>query len=84
MRRIRRGLYLAVPVDAPDPAAWTADPWYLADVVWPPCYVTGWSAANFWSLTDQVFRSTVIATAARVRRVAQHLWRGLRHSVAAV
>ena len=32
LRRIRRGLYLAVPVDAPDPFSWTEDPWYLADL----------------------------------------------------
>ncbi len=73
LRRIRRGLYLAVPVDAPDPLTWTEDPWYLADLVWHPCYITGWSAANHWSLTDQVFRSTVVATTTRVRRVDQHL-----------
>ena len=69
LRRVRRGLYLAVPVDAPDPGAWTEDPWFLAALVWSPCFVTGWSAANHWSLTDQVFRSTVIATAMRVRHV---------------
>ncbi len=73
LRRVRRGLYLAVPVDAPDPKAWTEDAWYLADLVWHPCYITGWSAANFWSLTDQVFRSTVVATIGRVRQVEQEL-----------
>lgn len=73
LRRVRRGLYLLVPVDAPDPASWSEDPWYLADLVWHPCYVTGWTAANHWSLTDQVFRSTVIATSVRVRRVDQEL-----------
>ncbi len=73
LRRVRRGLYLAVPVDAPDPRAWTEDAWYLADLVWHPCYITGWSAANFWSLTDQVFRSTVVATTERVRKVEQEL-----------
>ena len=73
LRRVRRGLYLAVPVDAPNPAAWTDDPWYLADLVWNPCYIAGWSAANHWSLTDQVFRSTVVATTQRVRRVEQEL-----------
>ena len=62
-----------MPVDATDPGSWTEDPWYLADVVWSPCYVTGWSAANHWSLTDQVFRSTVVATALRVRRVDNEL-----------
>ncbi len=68
LRRVRRGVYLAVPVDAADPAGWTEDPWYLADLVWSPCYVTGWSAANHWSLTDQVFRSTIVATSQRVRQ----------------
>ena len=46
---------------------------YLADLVWDPCYIAGWSAANHWALTDQVFRSTVVATAQRVRRVDQEL-----------
>lgn len=73
LRRVRRGLYLSVPMDAPDPRAWSEDPWYLADLVWTPCYVTGWSAANHWSLTDQVFRATVVATTLRVRRVNQEL-----------
>lgn len=73
LRRIRRGLYLAVPVDARHPGAWTEDPWYLADLVWKPCYIGGWSAANHWSLTDQVFRSTIIMTGQRVRRVEQEL-----------
>ena len=73
LRRVRRGLYLAVPGDAPDPATWTEDPWYLADLVWEPCYVAGWSAANHWALTDQVFRPTVVATSRRVRHVEQEL-----------
>ena len=41
--------------------------------LWDPCYIAGWSAANHWALTDQVFRSTVVATAQRVRRVDQEL-----------
>jgi predicted transcriptional regulator of viral defense system len=45
----------------------------LADVVWDPCYATGWTAANHWGLTEQTFRTTVIKTAARVRRSAQRL-----------
>ena len=73
LRRVRRGLYLAVPVDAQNPAAWTEDSWYLADLVWKPCYIGGWSAANHWSLTDQVFRSTIVMTAQRIRRVEQEL-----------
>lgn len=68
LRRVTRGLYLAVPAEVAHTDNWSVDPWYLATVVWSPCYVTGWSAANHWSLTDQVFRSTVVATSGRVRR----------------
>lgn len=73
LRRVRRDLYLAVPVDAVDPRAWGADPLVLAAVVWDPCYVTGWTAANHWGLTEQVFRTTVVKTTGRVRRSAQRL-----------
>ncbi|WP_423920814.1 type IV toxin-antitoxin system AbiEi family antitoxin domain-containing protein [Candidatus Poriferisodalis sp.] len=71
--RICRGMHFAVPVDAQNPAAWTEDSWYLADLVWKPCYIGGWSAANHWSLTDQVFRSTIVMMAQRIRRVEQEL-----------
>ena len=73
LRRVRRGLYAAVPADARDPASWSEDPWYLADLVWDPCYIAGWSAASHWALTDQVFRCTIVATSQRVRRVDQSL-----------
>jgi predicted transcriptional regulator of viral defense system len=73
LRRVRRDLYLAVPVDAVDPRAWAADPLVLAAVVWDPSYVTGWTSANHWGLTEQVFRTTVVRTTGRVRRSAQRL-----------
>jgi len=66
LRRVRRGLYIGVPVDAPDPMSWSEDPLVVAAEVWPG-YFTGWTAAGEWSLTDQVFRTTVMKTTARVR-----------------
>lgn len=72
LRRVRRGLYLAVPADAAEPAAWTEDPLVVAAQVWPG-YFTGWTAASHWSLTDQVFRTTVLKTTARVRASAVQL-----------
>lgn len=68
LRRVRRGLYVPVPVDVADPRSWTEDPWVLADAVWTPCYFTGWTAANHWSLTEQMFRTIVLKTTGRVRR----------------
>lgn len=67
LRRVRRGLYLAVPVDVENPETWTEDPLILADEVWSPCYFTGWTSAQHWHLTDQIFRTVVVKTTQRVR-----------------
>jgi len=68
VRRVRRGLYIGVPVDAADPSAWAEDALLVASAVWSPCYFTGWTAASHWSLSEQVFRTTALKTTQRVRR----------------
>jgi predicted transcriptional regulator of viral defense system len=73
LRRVRRGLYIPVPLEAENPDLWTEDPLYLADVVWHPGYFTGWTAANHWSLSEQVFRTTIVRTTQRVRATRQRL-----------
>lgn len=67
VRRVRRGLYIGVPVDAANPSAWSEDALVVAAEVWNPCYFTGWTAAQHWALTEQVFRTTVLKTSERVR-----------------
>jgi predicted transcriptional regulator of viral defense system len=67
VRRVRRGLYIGVPVDATNPAAWSEDALLVASEVWSPCYFTGWTSAHHWALTEQVFRTTVLKTSERVR-----------------
>jgi predicted transcriptional regulator of viral defense system len=67
VRRVRRGMYIGVPVDAADPGGWSEDALVVATAVWAPCYFTGWTSANHWALTDQVFRTTVLKTTTRVR-----------------
>lgn len=37
------------------------------------CYFTGWTAANHWSLTEQMFRTIVLKSSGRVRRTKQRL-----------
>jgi len=54
-------------VDASNPAAWSEDALIVAAAVWSPCYFSGWTAANHWALTEQVFRTTVVKTTGRVR-----------------
>lgn len=73
VRRVRRGLYIGVPVQATNPAAWSEDALLVAARVWSPCYFTGWTAAGHWALTEQVFRTTVLKTTERVRTSAVRL-----------
>jgi predicted transcriptional regulator of viral defense system len=67
LARVRRGLYLPVPLDARRSGEWTADPWVVAERVFNPCYIGGWSACEHWDLTEQVFRSLLVVTTRRVR-----------------
>jgi len=69
LRRVRRGLYLMLPLEAKSDLATTVeDPWVLADELFTPCYIGGWSAAEHWGLTEQIFRSVFVVTAAPIRR----------------
>jgi predicted transcriptional regulator of viral defense system len=68
LRRARRGLYFVAPLETePGQHATVEDPWVLAREVFAPGYVGGWSAAEHWGLTEQLFRSTLFVTAAAVR-----------------
>ena len=73
LRRVRRGLYIAVPVDVENPELWSEDPMVLATAIWSPCYFTGWTAGNYWGLTEQVFSTVVLKTTKRVRAPKQTL-----------
>jgi predicted transcriptional regulator of viral defense system len=68
LSRVRRGLYVAVPLDARHSGEWLEDPWVVADRLFGPCYIGGWSACEHWDLTEQVFRTLLVVTARRVRR----------------
>jgi predicted transcriptional regulator of viral defense system len=67
LARIKRGTYSTVPLDATQPQEWRADPWVVAAVMFAPCYLGGWTAAEHWSLTEQLFRDIIVVTHRRVR-----------------
>ena len=67
LSRVRRGLYVAVPLDARRSGEWVEDPWVVAERIFSPCYIGGWSACEYWDLTEQVFRTLLVVTARRVR-----------------
>ncbi len=67
LSRIRRGLYLVLPLEAGREGTAIEDPWVLARELYAPCYIGGWTAAEFWELTEQLFRATFVVTAANIR-----------------
>ena len=65
--RVRRGLYLPVPLDSHRSGQAHQDPWVIAKVVFEPSYIAGWSAAEHWDLTEQIFRDVLVVTGQRPR-----------------
>ena len=66
--RVSHGLYAPVPLDTFEPSEWRVDPWVVASKLYGPYYyIGGWSACEHWGLTDQLFNSTVVFTARRIR-----------------
>jgi predicted transcriptional regulator of viral defense system len=43
------------------------DAWVIAAQLYGPCYIGGWSAAEYWDLTEQIFRTVVVVTVQRPR-----------------
>ena len=67
LSRVRRGLYVAVPIESRTTDVALEDPWIIADRLFAPCYIGGWSAAEHWELTDQIFRSVLVMTVRKPR-----------------
>jgi predicted transcriptional regulator of viral defense system len=67
LSRVRRGLYTTVPLGASAPSDWREDPWIVAAKLYEPCYIGGFSACEYWDLTEQIFRGVVVFTATPLR-----------------
>jgi predicted transcriptional regulator of viral defense system len=73
LRRVRRGVYAPVPLDTLAREQVLADPWILVPRLFDPAYIAGWSAAEHWELTEQIFRSVCVVTGRTVRPREQTL-----------
>ena len=67
LSRIRRGIYVPVPLESRTADVVLEDPWVIATQLYSPCYIGGWSAAEYWDLTEQIFRTVVVITTQRPR-----------------
>ena len=67
MSRVRRGLYVPVPLDSLTTDIPLEDPWLVADRLFSPCYIGGWSAAEYLDLTEQIFSTILVMTCQQPR-----------------
>jgi predicted transcriptional regulator of viral defense system len=65
LQRVKRGIYVPVPLESERADAAPEDSWVIAEAAFAPCYICGWSAAEHWGLTEQVFRTVLVSTTRR-------------------
>lgn len=68
LRRIGPGLYVPVQLEMIDVDQVVTDPWLLVPPLFDPAYIGGRTAAEYWDLTEQIFKDVVVYTARPVRR----------------
>lgn len=67
LQRLKAGIYRAIPSGA-DINSIPEDAWAIAMELFFPCYISGWTAAEHWDLTEQIFNSTIVFTAQKQRK----------------
>lgn len=68
LKRVRRGLYAPVPLDLSVDQFVMEDIWPLVPRLFDPGYIGGWTAAEHWDLTEQIFRSICVFTTRPTRK----------------
>jgi predicted transcriptional regulator of viral defense system len=67
LSRVKRGIYIPIPLDATSSEIVLEDPWIIEERLYSPCYIGGWSAVEYWGLTEQIFRTIVVMTTRKLR-----------------
>ena len=73
LQRGSRGLYILVPLSSVRTEVTPEDPWAVAMELFAPCYIGGFSAAEYWDLTEQIFNTVVVFTTRHQRKSARQI-----------
>lgn len=73
LARIKQGVYTEIPIEASIPEAVIEDSWAITEKLFAPCYVGGWSALEYWGLTEQVFTTTLVFTSTKIRNLSPEI-----------
>ncbi len=80
LRRVGPGIYATVELASIDIEQVPDDPWVFVPALFDPAYIGGRTAAEYWGLTEQIFRDTVVVTGRPVRSKYQRRL-GLHYTV---
>ena len=67
LSRIKKGLYITVPLGINDPKNYTKSFLIIANKIFAPCYISGFTAASHWNFTEQIFRDVIVVTSKMFR-----------------
>jgi predicted transcriptional regulator of viral defense system len=67
VKRIKRGVYIFVAVDDLTGELSIEDPWILADHLFSPGYIGGFSAIKHWDFSEQLFETTTFFTSKQIK-----------------
>lgn len=62
LKRVKRGVYCPVPLESDPNEMAIEDSWLIAESLFSPGYIGGFSAIKHWDLSEQIFESTVYLT----------------------
>ncbi len=62
LKRIASGVYILVPLSSQTSDVVPEEPFAIAEKLFSPCYIGGVNAANYWDLTEQIFRTITVMT----------------------
>ena len=71
LQRTKAGVYMVIPLSADPKQFLPEEPWALATALFSPCYLTGWTAAQHWDFTEQIFNTTLVYTSKLSRKTEQ-------------
>lgn len=83
IKRLKRGLYLLVPLEAGIDGQWSDDPLLIGTQLAPEAAIAYWTALHFWQMTEQVPR-TIFVQAKAQRSPAQETILGVRYQFVSI
>lgn len=68
LKRLKRGFYAPIPIASRSSEQVLENVWVLVPKLFDCAYIAGWSAAEYWGLTEQIFQDICVITTKKPRK----------------